>query len=512
MAGGDRPLARRASRIGRWLGPGLALVVYVSIPESATAPDGTVVELGTEGRLTAAVAILMAVWWMTEAIAIPATALLPLALFPLLGVAPIDEVAPPYADPLIFLFLGGFIIAAAMQRWGLERRIALVVLRGVGTEPSRLIAGFMIVTAVLSMWVSNTATAAMMLPVALSVIGAATGTESDPDRVVPRSGETGRVFATALLLGIAVSASIGGVGTLIGSPPNLFLAAFASDDLGVEIGFAQWLLIGLPFVVLLLPVAWLLLVKVLYKPDVGRTGIDEALDGWRRSMGSISAAEVRVLVVFAAAVIAWISRPLLEDLRIAGATPFSGLTDAGIALAAAVALFVLPSKDGSDRARRVLTWDDTRRLPWGTLVLFGGGLSLAAMIEATGVAEMIGVGSTALDGLPPVLIVAGVVAVVVFVTELTSNTATVAALLPVLAAAAPGIGVEPLLLAVPAALAGSLAFMLPVATPPNAVVFGSGYVSLPDMVRMGVRLNVVSIVAVTLLTFVIVVPLLGIAA
>lgn len=500
--------AARAAQVGRWLGPALGLTVWLVVPDVATAPDGTVIELGTAGRVTAGVAVVMAVWWMTEAIAIPATALLPLALFPVLGVAPIDEVAPPYADPLIFLFLGGFLIAAAMQRWGLERRIALVVLRGVGTDPARLVGGFMLVTALLSMWVSNTATAAMMLPVALSVIGAATGTDQNPDRAVPERGERGRVFATALLLGIAVSASIGGVGTLIGSPPNLFLASFASDELGRDIGFAQWLVIGLPFVVILLPIAWLLLVKVLYRPDVGSDGIEEALGGWRRSMGRIRPAEVRVLVVFSAAALAWVTRPLLEDLRIGSTQPFEGLSDAGIALLAAVALFALPS--GS--SRRLLEWEDARRLPWGTLVLFGGGLSLAAMIDATGVAELIGVGSTALGALPAILIVAGVVATVVFLTELTSNTATVAALLPVLAAAAPGIGVEPMLLAVPAALAGSLAFMLPVATPPNAIVFGSGYVSLPDMVRMGVRLNVVSIVVVTVMTFVLVVPVLGIGS
>ncbi|MCC5952458.1 MAG: SLC13/DASS family transporter [Acidimicrobiia bacterium] len=498
---------RRVSSIGRWAGPIAAVVVWFIVPESATAADGTEVVLGSAGRATASIAVLMAVWWMTEAISIPATALIPIVAFPLLGVATIEEAAAPYANPLIYLFLGGFAMALAMQRWGLERRIALVALRAVGTRPTRLIGGFMVVTALLSMWVSNTATAAMMLPVALSVVDAATGgAVRDGESLTDHEG-TGARFATGLLLAIAVSASIGGVGTLIGSPPNLFLASFSSDELGVEISFAQWLLLGLPFVVILLPIAWWLIAKVMYQPDVGSGRIDEALARWRENLGKMSRAEITVAIVFATAVVAWITRPLLEEVEFGGATPFSGLSDGGIALAAAVALFVLPSGKGH---RRVLVWEDTRRLPWGTLVLFGGGLSLAAAVDSTGVAALIGVGSSALGDLPPVLVVAAIVAVVVFLTELTSNTATVAALLPILAAAAPGIGLDPLLLAIPAALAGSLAFMLPVATPPNAIVFGSGHVALPDMARLGLRLNVVSIIVVTTLTFAIAVPLFGI--
>jgi sodium-dependent dicarboxylate transporter 2/3/5 len=505
--------ARPAAAIGRVAGPVLAVVVYLVVPAEATTTTGEVIELGQAGRATAAVAVLMAVWWMTEAIAIPATALVPLVAFPLLGVGPIEEVAPPYANPLIFLFLGGFLLAAAMARWGVERRIALVVLGVVGSEPARLVAGFMVVTALLSMWVSNTATAAMMLPVALSVVAAATtGGDHDPASgppPVPGEGEPGRRFATALLLGIAFAASIGGVATLIGSPPNLFLASYSAEELGQNIGFAQWMLIGLPFTVIMLPVAWVLLVRVLFRPDVAPDGIALVIARWRSSLGPLRRSERRVMVVFGATVTAWITRPLLAGIRIGNTEPFAELTDAGIALAAAVALFVLPA--GEDR-RRLLTWSDTRNVPWGTLLLFGGGLSLAAAIDRTGVAELIGSVASSLGGLPPVVVVAVVVAIVVFLTELTSNTATVAALLPILAAAAAGLGLDPLTLAVPTALAGSLAFMLPVATPPNAVVFGSGHVAMRDMVRTGARLNLVSIVVVTVLTFVVAAPVLGLGS
>lgn len=539
------PHTRRAAVIGRFAGPVLAAAVYAVVPDVATTAGGTVIELGQAGRATAAVAALMAVWWMTEAIAVPATALIPLVAFPLLGVGAIDEVAPPYANPLIFLFLGGFLLASAMARWGLEQRIALVVLGVVGSDPARLVGGFMVVTAVLSMWVSNTATAAMMLPVALAVVAAATTGRSDnpaptagtgtgigtgtgsPEATSPASaampttpadpappggadvpgvGEPGRNFATALLLGIAVAASIGGVATLIGSPPNLFLASYASEELGRDVGFAQWMLIGLPFSVVMLPVAWLLLVRVLFRPDVAPEGIAAVINRWQAGLGPLQPAQWRVMAVFALTVTAWVTRPLLAGVRVGDTEPFAGLTDAGIALTAAVALFVLPS---GERGRRVLQWSDTRTLPWGTLVLFGGGLSLASAIDRTGVAELIGSGATSLGGLPAVLVVAAVVTVVVFLTELTSNTATVAALLPILAAAAVGLGLDPLLLAVPTALAGSLAFMLPVATPPNAVVFGTGHVDMRDMVRNGVRLNVLSIVTVTAVTFAVAVPVLG---
>ena len=494
-------------RIGLVLGPILAVATYAVLPSTYTS-GGESVAFSDAGRATAAVAVLMATWWITEAIEIYATALLPLALLPLLGVRTIDETAAPYASELIFLFLGGFLLALSMQRWGLERRISLFALRFVGTEPTRVVGGFMVLTAVFSMWVSNTATVAMMLPVALAVIDAAVpgGRRALLDDEPPR----GRRFALSLLLGIAVSASIGGVGTLIGTPPNLFLASFARESLGTNISFVEWLAIGLPLVAVFLPIAWLLLTRVLFPPDVDRERLDLVLRAEHTiSLGPVSRGEIVTLAVFVVTALAWITRPLLDDLVIAGGRPLEGLTDAGIAMMAAVALFLIPVDLRSGEF--TMDWPTAVKLPWGILLLFGGGLSLAAAIDANGVADYLGAQASRLDALPTVVVVVAIVIGVVFLTEMTSNTATTAALLPVFAAAAPGIGADPLLLAVPTAIAASLAFMLPVATPPNAIVFGSGYVSIPQMMRCGIWLNMVSIVLVTATTYLVAAPVLGIS-
>ncbi len=504
------PVAQRGrdtvGRIGLVAGPALALVTYLIVPDEAAMASGDVIELGQAGRATAAVAVLMALWWMTEAIEIPATALVPLVAFPLLGVLDIDEAAAPYASPLIFLFLGGFLLALSMQRWGLERRLARIALRAVGTEPTRVVGGFMVITAVFSMWVSNTATVAMMLPVALSVIDAAV--PAGRGALLDEPGTPGRRFALCLLLGIAVSASIGGVGTLIGTPPNLFLASFASETLGVEISFAAWLLIGLPIVAVFLPIAWLLLTRVLFPPDVAADALAGALEpAPGDEPGPMSRGEWTTLVVFCCAVLAWILRPVLEDVTIGGATPLSGLSDPGIAMFAGLALFVIPVDLGEREF--TMDWPTAKAVPWGILLLFGGGLSLAEAIDVNGVAEYLGVQAEVLDALPVVAVVAVVAAGVVFLTELTSNTATAAALIPILAAIGPALGVDPLTLAVPTAIAASLAFMLPVATPPNAIVFGSGLVEMTDMMRVGIRLNVVAVLIVTAATFLLAVPVLG---
>jgi solute carrier family 13 (sodium-dependent dicarboxylate transporter), member 2/3/5 len=495
-----------AGRVGRWalvFGPLVALLVYQLVPDQAGSGDA-VVELGHAGRATAAIGVLMAIWWMTEAIHVSATALLPVALFPLFGVLEVDAAAGPYANPLIFLFLGGFLLALSMQRWGLERRIALVALRLVGTEPRFVVGGFMVLTAVFSMWVSNTATVAMMLPIALSVIDAAS--PSGRHVLIGQVDAPGSRFSRSLLLGIAASASIGGVGTLIGTPPNLFLASFARDELGIEISFAEWLLVGVPLVVVFLPVAWFLLTYVLFRPDVERHRLDRLLDDVDRG-GPMQRSEWIVLVVFCLTALAWVFRPLLEDLTVLGGRPFSGLSDAGIAVIAGVVLFVAPS--GRGRGERVLDWETARQLPWGILLLFGGGLSLAAAIATTGVDDFLGLQVQGLDVHPVVLIMV-VSAGVVFLTEMTSNTATAAALVPIVAAVGPGLGLHPLALAIPVAIAASLAFMLPVATPPNAIVFGSGFVAMPDMIRMGLRLNLVSIVVITAWVPLLALPVLGI--
>jgi len=496
-------------------GPLLALITYAGLPDTYTGADGAAVAFEPAGHATAAVVIWMATWWMTEAIPVFATALLPLALFPLTGVATMRATATPYGHELIFLFMGGFILALSMQRWGLGKRVALAALRVTGDEPTRVVGGFMLVTAFLSMWVSNTATATMMLPIALSVIDrvlrAETGTGLEPGRSFRTGGGAGGAgehFAVCLLLGIAYAASIGGVGTLIGTPPNLFLASFLREQRGIEISFVRWMGVGVPLVIVFLPLTWWLLTRVLYPIRLERTehGTEVAHNAYR-ALGPIQRGEWATLVVFALTASAWLLRPLLVRVQIGGVHPLAGLTDPGIAMTAALALFVIPVDWG--RRQFTMDWETAVRLPWGVLMLFGGGLSLAAAIQANGVDAFIGSQVGGLRGLPSLLVVASVTALMVSLTEFTSNTAVAATLVPILAAVAPSLGLHPYLLIVPATLAASCAFMLPVATPPNAVVFGSGYLTIPQMVRAGLWLNGVSVVLITILAYALVVLVLG---
>lgn len=425
---------------------------------------------------TAAIGALMATWWITEAIPIPATALLPIVLFPLLGIATVAATTAPYANPVIYLFLGGFLIAMALESCGLHKRMALAVLAVVGTKPGNLILGFMAATAFISMWVSNTATVVMMLPMATSVIALAHGGDAATDE--PRS----RAFDIALLLGIAYAASIGGLGTLIGTPPNALLAGFMSETYGVRIGFAEWMLLGVPIVVIGLPFAWLLLTRWLHPlgsdPIAGGAAMlrEEAA-----ALGPVSRAEWLVGTITALTAAAWVTRPIIEQW-------LPAITDTGIAITGALLMFVVPLAWRPPRA--ALTWVQAERLPWSVLILFGGGLSLAAAIQQTGLAGWIGTELGALAGWPLLAVILGVTAVVIFLTELTSNTATAAAFLPVVASLAAGIGADPLLLAIPTALAASCAFMLPVATPPNAIVYGTGALTIPQMAKAGVWLNI----------------------
>ncbi|MFO7892240.1 MAG: DASS family sodium-coupled anion symporter [Longimicrobiales bacterium] len=465
------------------------------------APDG----MGPAAWRTAGVGLLMAVWWVTEAIPISATALLPLVLFPVLGVTDIGDTAAPYANPIIFLFMGGFMIAQSMQRWGLHRRIALSVVHALGTRPHRLVLGFMVATAFLSMWVSNTATAVMMMPIGLSVIGLVAPPAGDPgERHTPGEDLPGRLnFGTALMLGIAYAASIGGLGTLIGTPPNALLAGFLQTSYGFEVGFARWMLVGVPLTVVALPLVWIYLTRAAFPIGItqipgGRAMIRDELD----ELGPVGPGEWRVGVVFGLTALAWILRPLLDDV-------VPGLSDAGIAMTAALALFLTPV----DRRKGTfaLNWETARGLPWGVLILFGGGLSLAAAVTRTGLAEWIGTALSALDAWPTALLVAGVTAVIIFLTELTSNTATAAAFLPILGPLALALGENPLLLAVPAALGASCAFMMPVATPPNAIVYGSGYITIPQMARAGAALNVAFILLITGLAYTVMLWALGVA-
>lgn len=444
------------------------------------APEG----LSAEGWHTAAVTLLMGIWWITEALPIAVTALLPIVLLPVLNITTIGEATSPFANPLIFLFMGGFIIAVAMERWDLHKRIALNIVKFVGVKPSSIIMGFILASAFLSMWVSNTATALMMLPIALSILKLVENQKEQSEKLN---------FEIVLILSIAYSCNIGGMGTLIGTPPNALLAGFMSENYGVEIGFAQWMMVGVPLMIVSLPVMYFLLAKVIYPVKLdelpgGATLIHDKL----ANLGAISNAEKKVAFVFALTAVLWISRPLLTDF-------IPGLSDAGIAIGAAVLLFIIPV-DLANR-RFVLSWSEAEQLPWGVLILFGGGLSLASAISSTGLAEWIGQGVGVLGSWPVFLLVGLVVFLIVFLTEMTSNTATTAAFLPILASVAIGLGENPLLLAIPAALGASCAFMLPVATPPNAIVYGSEKITIPEMSKAGFWLNLVFIALLTVGTF-----------
>lgn len=441
-------------------------------------PEG----LSVEGWRVVAVAVLMITWWITEAIPIPATSLLPVALLPTLGATSGKNAGAPYGDPIIFLFLGGFILALAMERWNLHRRIALNIVSRTGSQQHMIIAGFMIATAFISMWVSNTATAVMMLPVALSVAKLLEGTGSSSK------------FPLALMLAIAYAASIGGVATLIGTPPNALLAGMLNQTYGYDLGFARWMIVGVPVMLIMLVGTWVVLTKVTIRLDTSEIpGADALFKSQIAELGNWSKPEIRVGIIFLLTASAWIFREPLS-----GFVP--GLNDTSIAIFAALSLFLVPS--GHKEGGALVDWKTANRLPWGVLVLFGGGLSLAAAVVSTGLDTWIGdqMGGMA-QGLPLILVVMMITAVVLILTEFTSNTATGAAFIPLVAALAVGLGENPLLLTAPAALAASLAFMLPVATPPNAIVFGSGHVTIPQMAKNGALLNVLGLFAAGLVTY-----------
>lgn len=487
------------SVVGVVAGLAAALLVYFVMPG----------DLEHNARLTAAVAVLLGIWWMTECLPIPATALVPLVAFPVFGTdITVDDVGAEYGNNIIFLFMGGFLIAIAMQRWNLHRRIALLTVRAMGTRSTRVVAGFMIATGFLSMWVSNTATAVMMLPIGVSVLMLASelGREATADdgsgasmdeaaKTVIRSN-----FGTSLMLGIAYAASVGSLATIIGTPPNTLLAGYLETEFDIVLGFGRWMLVGLPLAVVMLVFTWFLLTKVLFKPELEEIpGGRELFDDELRKLGTTSSGEKRVLVVFVAAAVAWVAVPLVWE------TP--PVTDAGIALIAGLLLFLLPA--GTARGVRLLTWNAALELPWGVLLLFGGGLALSAQFSASGLTVWIGEQAAALGALPIVLLVLVAAGGVLILTELTSNTATAATFLPVAGGVAIGLGVDPMLLAVPVALAASCAFMLPVATPPNAIAYGSGYVTIGQMIRGGIWLNLFGLVAITLVTMTLLVWVFG---
>ena len=480
--------------------------------------------------IVAAVAVLMGIWWMTEAIALPATALLPMVLFPILGVDTFKNAAAPYASDTIYLFMGGFVLALAMQKWNLHTRIALGIVLLVGTSPRRLVAGFMIASGFMSMWVSNTATAVMMLPVGLSVlhlVSKLTGKDNELKQIdanqmdeISRQGTQGGFasavihkgkdvvsqikdktaaytsnFGIALMLGIAYAASIGSLGTIIGTPPNALLVAHMKNEFGIEIGFGEWMLMGVPLSIIMLIVCWALLVYVLFKPEISEIpGGKEVIHQEYKKLGAMSRAEWLVGGVFVLAALCWIFLGFIfkhYGIKVAS-------LDSVIAMSVAVLLFIIPANSNHER---LIDWDTAKKLPWDILILFGGGLALSAQFSKTGLSLWIGHQVSALGFMPIVLIILIVTALVIFLTEITSNTATAAAFLPVIAGVAIGLGYEGeniMLFTIPVALAATCAFMLPVATPPNAIAYGSGYVRISDMIKAGLWLNIIAIFLITL--------------
>ena len=428
----------------------------------------------------------IAIWWITEAIPIAVTALLPIILFPLTGGLGLSETTASFGHKYVFLYIGGFIIAIAIQKWNLHKRIALNIINLIGTNVVNIILGFMMATAFMSMWISNTATAVMMLPIAIAIV---TQLKDDPNTIEKEN----LIFGKALMLGIAYSASIGGLSTLIGTPPNLVLAGVVEETFGYEITFAQWFQFGFPISSVLLFICWKYLTSFAFKFKQKKfPGGREEISKQLKALGQISYEEKLVGLVFGLTALAWVSRSFLLQSII------PSIDDTIIAMIGAIIIFLIPTKN---KERRLINWEEAVKLPWGILLLFGGGMALAAGFKDSGLALWIGSQMTLLDGISLFLLVIILITAVNFLTEITSNLATTAMLLPILYPMAITIDVHPFILMVSATVAATCAFMLPVATPPNAVVFGSGYLRIPDMVRVGVWMNIVSIIILTLFVF-----------
>ncbi len=442
--------------------------------------------------IVAGVGLWMATWWSTEAIPVAATAFIPLVSFPLLQVMPVKAVAQSYAHPTIFLFLGAFLLALSVERWGLHRRIALSVLVRTGTDGRKLILGFMVAGALLSMWMTNTSTAMMLLPIATSVAAMVI------EKSIGVSIDEKKTFQVALLLALAYATTIGGMSTIIGTPPNVLLAGFIEETYGIQIAFFDWMLIGLPLALVLLPLGWIVLTRVAFRVNLPASPeVASVINSMREEVGEMKTPEHRVGLLFLTVVLLWMARKWLSDV-----SGLEGLSDAGIVMAAALLLFVIPSSNGS--ADRLMQWDEVTRLPWGVLILFGGGLALAAQVSGSGLSVWLGESLLPVAGVGTFVLVAAAAGLVVFLTELTSNLATAATFLPVVAAIAAQSGIEPLVLCVPITLAASCAFMLPVATPPNAIVFSSGALTIPQMIRAGILMNLIAMTTLTLLAVILV--------
>ena len=465
-----------SARIGLVLGPTLFVLTLLFFH-----PEG----LSKEANAILASTLWIAVWWITEAIPIAVTALLPIVLFPLTGGLDLKVTTAAFGHRYIFLYIGGFMIAIAIERWNLHKRIALSIINFIGTDVTRIILGFMLATAFMSMWISNTATSVMMLPIGMAIIAQL---KDNPSTIEDEN----LIFGKALMLAIAYSASIGGMATLIGTPPNLVLAGIVQELYGVEISFSQWFMFGLPISMVLLFLCWQYLTRFAFKfkqktfPG-GKAEIKRLLN----ELGKISYEEKVVLVVFVTTALLWIFRAQLQYF-------IPKLDDTIIAMMSGITLFLLPVKN---RTRKIITWEEAVKMPWGIILLFGGGMALAAGFQSSGLAKWLGTQITLLQGVHLFLLVIFIIASVNFLTEITSNLATTAMLLPVLAPMALSLGVHPYMLMVAATVAASCAFMLPVATPPNAVVFGSGYLRIPDMVSKGIWMNLLSIILLSLIVY-----------
>lgn len=491
---------QRAGLLFGALALAISLVLAHTLPRLPTG-------LTREGLMLLGVTTMMAAWWVSEALPLAATSLVPLVAFPLLGIAGIKDVAGSYSDRFILLLMGGFFVATALERWGLHKRLALWTVSRVGLAPRRLVLGFMLATAGLSMWISNTATVLMMLPIVAAVVARAK--EHDPD-TSPR-------LALTLLLGVAYASSIGGLGTPIGTPPNnLFLGIYHGRFPDApRISFFAWMQLGVPIVLVMLPAVWWYLVaRVGRLPRGGTEAGRDAIDGERRALGAMSTPERRVAWVFALTAAAWILRepiPLGDALVIPGWSMLlpkpDFADDSTVAMAATVSMFLIPA--GRERAGALLDWETAARIPWGLVLLFGGGIAISAGFKATGLSSFVGSSLAMLASVPSLVLTLAVALVVTFLTEVTSNTATAAILLPILASTALATGHSPLALMLAGTLSASCAFMLPVATAPNAIVFSTGDVTVAQMARAGFWINVAGALVITAAVWALGEPLLG---
>lgn len=468
------------SRIGLFLGPLCFLTIFL-LPN----PEG----LSPEAQRVGAIGVLMAIWWVTEALPIPAIALIPIGLFPLFKIMPSSDVTAQYANHIIYLFMGGFLIAVTMERWNLHRRVALSIINIVGTGPANIILGFMVASAVISMWISNTATAMMMVPIGVAVIKQVSDILNEQNVPEAHIDPYNFNFAVALMLGIAYACSIGGVATIIGTPPNTVLVGVVERLFDQQITFAKWMSYGVPLAVIMLFITWIYLVKFAFPLDIkelpgGKSFIKNELI----KLGKITKEERRILIVFACVALGWIIRGFITIDEL------SMVHDSTIAILGALSLFMIPSD--FRKGTFLLDWPTALKIPWGIIILFGGGLALAHGFSETGLAEWIGQRLTILEGRSIIIVLFSVAALTIFLTELTSNTATATMLMPILSSMALAMAIHPYGLMVSAALAASFAFMLPVATPPNAVVFGSGFITIPQMTKAGIWLNLIGLLLI----------------